>query len=212
MMMPSHMVRILVATQPVDFRKGHDGLAAQVQSVLQEDRWCHVWTYMDPTLLQRFWLVRFRITIADVYPASLSGPIHCHREPRWISACLSLIGSKASALLCRSTHQVQEATVRVMSPSHAKLLQYSGFVLPFLGSQCLLIIRQQVDILYRRTRLTRRSSRSCLQVRQQPHSGAAGHAFGQSKGFWHPSCHRPSQERRGHHGSSRCVGIDHRVC
>jgi transposase len=30
-------VRILVATQPVDFRKGHDGLAALVQSVLKED-------------------------------------------------------------------------------------------------------------------------------------------------------------------------------
>lgn len=36
-MMPSHTVRILVATQPVDFRKGHDGLAAQVASVLKED-------------------------------------------------------------------------------------------------------------------------------------------------------------------------------
>ena len=35
-MMPSHNVRILVATQPVDFRKGHDGLAALVQSVLKE--------------------------------------------------------------------------------------------------------------------------------------------------------------------------------
>ncbi len=37
MMMPSHKVRILVATQPVDFRKGHDGLAAMVQSALKED-------------------------------------------------------------------------------------------------------------------------------------------------------------------------------
>ncbi len=37
MMMPSHKMRILVATQPVDFRKGHDGLAALVQSMLQED-------------------------------------------------------------------------------------------------------------------------------------------------------------------------------
>ncbi|PVH27361.1 IS66 family insertion sequence element accessory protein TnpB [Pararhodobacter oceanensis] len=37
MVMPSHRVRILVATQPVDFRKGHDGLAALAQSVLQED-------------------------------------------------------------------------------------------------------------------------------------------------------------------------------
>jgi len=37
MIMPSHRVRILVATQPVDFRKGHDGLAALVQSALKED-------------------------------------------------------------------------------------------------------------------------------------------------------------------------------
>ena len=36
-MLPSHKMRILVATQPVDFRKGHDGLAALVQSVLKED-------------------------------------------------------------------------------------------------------------------------------------------------------------------------------
>jgi transposase len=36
-MLPAHKVRILVATQPVDFRKGHDGLAALVQSVLRED-------------------------------------------------------------------------------------------------------------------------------------------------------------------------------
>ena len=37
MLMPSQGVRILVATQPVDFRKGHDGLAALVQSRLAED-------------------------------------------------------------------------------------------------------------------------------------------------------------------------------
>ena len=37
MMMPAHKVRILVATRPVDVRKGHDGLAALVQSALQED-------------------------------------------------------------------------------------------------------------------------------------------------------------------------------
>ena len=36
-MMPAHKVRILVATRPVDVRKGHDGLAALVQSALQED-------------------------------------------------------------------------------------------------------------------------------------------------------------------------------
>jgi transposase len=36
-MLPSHKIRFLVATQPVDFRTGHDGLATLVQSALKED-------------------------------------------------------------------------------------------------------------------------------------------------------------------------------
>jgi len=35
--MPSQGVLILVATRPVDFRKGHDGLASMVQSALVPD-------------------------------------------------------------------------------------------------------------------------------------------------------------------------------
>ena len=38
MLLPSNRVRVLVSTQPVDFRKGHDGLAAKVSSVLRKDR------------------------------------------------------------------------------------------------------------------------------------------------------------------------------
>ena len=37
MIFPAQKMRILVATQPVDFRKGHDGLCSLVQSVLRED-------------------------------------------------------------------------------------------------------------------------------------------------------------------------------
>lgn len=37
MMFPSNRVRIMVATKPIDFRKGHDGLAAMVSSVLRKD-------------------------------------------------------------------------------------------------------------------------------------------------------------------------------
>ena len=37
MMLPSNRVRFLISTQPVDFRKGHDGLAALVSSVLRKD-------------------------------------------------------------------------------------------------------------------------------------------------------------------------------
>jgi WGR domain-containing protein len=38
----------------------------------------------------------FEVAIADVYPASLGGPIYRSREPRWISACFPLIAPKAS--------------------------------------------------------------------------------------------------------------------
>jgi transposase len=34
---PPAGVRVLIATRPVDFRRGADGLAAMVQSVLQQD-------------------------------------------------------------------------------------------------------------------------------------------------------------------------------
>jgi len=37
MIIPAQSVRILVATRPVDFRKGHDGLAALVQNSLGLD-------------------------------------------------------------------------------------------------------------------------------------------------------------------------------
>lgn len=37
MIFPSNRVRIFVASRPVDFRKGHDGLAAVVQHELRKD-------------------------------------------------------------------------------------------------------------------------------------------------------------------------------
>lgn len=37
MIFPSNRVRIMVATKPIDFRKGHDSLAALVKNVLHED-------------------------------------------------------------------------------------------------------------------------------------------------------------------------------
>lgn len=37
MIVPAQAVRIVIATKPVDFRKGHDGLAAVVQNELGLD-------------------------------------------------------------------------------------------------------------------------------------------------------------------------------
>ena len=40
MMMPEGSLRVFVALEPVDFRKGHDGLAAITQQVLGVDPFC----------------------------------------------------------------------------------------------------------------------------------------------------------------------------
>lgn len=40
MIVPGQAVRVVIATQPVDFRKGHDGLAALVQNQLGLDPYC----------------------------------------------------------------------------------------------------------------------------------------------------------------------------
>jgi transposase len=39
-MLPSHQIKIMICTKPVDFRKGHDGLSALVQSELDNDPFC----------------------------------------------------------------------------------------------------------------------------------------------------------------------------
>ena len=42
MIVPPTGIRVLVATKPVDFRKGMDGLAAYVQLALQSDPFCGI--------------------------------------------------------------------------------------------------------------------------------------------------------------------------
>ena len=40
MILPAAGVRVLIATSPVDFRRGADGLAATVQTMLRQDPFC----------------------------------------------------------------------------------------------------------------------------------------------------------------------------
>ena len=40
MILPPVGVRVLIATRPVDFRRGADGLAATVQTMLRQDPFC----------------------------------------------------------------------------------------------------------------------------------------------------------------------------
>ncbi len=55
-----------------------------------------MWMYLDPALLQRHIFGWISFTVAGVYPAYVCGQKHHRREPRWISACFLLIGSKTS--------------------------------------------------------------------------------------------------------------------
>ena len=53
-----------------------------------------IWTPPD---CNRFWQALFKVTTADVYPASLRGLIDHRREPRWIFARFHLNDAKALA-------------------------------------------------------------------------------------------------------------------
>ena len=50
MIFPSNRVRIMVATKPIDFRKGHDSLAAMVKNELHKDP-CPASALMGPNRL-----------------------------------------------------------------------------------------------------------------------------------------------------------------
>jgi hypothetical protein len=54
--------------------------------------------------------LRFKVTTADVYPASLRGLIDRRREPRWIFARFHLNDAKALAEAMPVQTQVREAT------------------------------------------------------------------------------------------------------
>ena len=65
---------------------------------------------MDPARLQSiFSELRFKVTTADVYPASLLGLIDHRREPQWIFARFHLNDAEALAE-AMPVQTVQEAT------------------------------------------------------------------------------------------------------
>ena len=64
MMLPSNRVRFLVSTQPIDFRKGHDGLTALVSSVLRKDPFTHC-RQVNGTFTERGTVFVFRSRKAD---------------------------------------------------------------------------------------------------------------------------------------------------
>jgi transposase len=57
MIFPSNRVRILIATRPVDFRKGHDGLAALVKNELDQNPFTGTVFVFRPKRLDRLKLL-----------------------------------------------------------------------------------------------------------------------------------------------------------
>ncbi len=67
MIIPGQHVKILVATKPVDFRKGHDGLAAVVQNELGRDPHSGMCWYQNmPTICPCTGKRRYLLAIVDL--------------------------------------------------------------------------------------------------------------------------------------------------
>ena len=82
---------------------------------------------MDPARLQSiFSELRFKVTTADVYPASLRGLIDHRREPRWIFARFHLNGAKALAEAMPVQTPGSGSDGVTVSPSSANRLQLPG--------------------------------------------------------------------------------------
>lgn len=90
---PSHGVQVFVATGPEDFRKGHDGLAALVQSHLQKkpfDGAVYIFRVRRVDLLKMIWwgctglmmankrLEQNALQWPDRYPQSLATAAYLH--------------------------------------------------------------------------------------------------------------------------------------
>ena len=155
------------------------------------------------------------ITIADVYPASMCGPIHRRREPRWISARLSLNGSKTSAFAVpvhTSGSRSDGSDPFTISCQFAAMFrsELSSFFFRCRVSQPMLSERD--DSLLRAPKRTRRSWHSCWPTQPPPRSSAAARASAQATGFAGPVYRQPCQEQRVHRESSACADIGRRVC
>ena len=109
--------RVWLAAGVTDMRRGFTTLAAQAEQTLKQDPFAgHMFVFRGRRgdLIKIIWWDVYgriwtppdcnsltgsgsAITIADVYPASLSGLICRRREPRWISARFVLNAPETSA-------------------------------------------------------------------------------------------------------------------
>jgi transposase len=97
MMVPPTSVRVLVATRPVDFRKGMDGLAALVQEELKADPYSGVIYVFRPKRADRVKLLFWDGTGVCLLAKRLEGGKF--RWPRVEDGVMRLSPAQLSALL-----------------------------------------------------------------------------------------------------------------
>ena len=83
MIIPSGAVRVLVATRPVDFRKGMDGLAALVQESLGSDPYSGViYVFRAKRAHQTSFCLPFELRAHRISLASAQRPAAANRATR----------------------------------------------------------------------------------------------------------------------------------
>lgn len=115
---PTGAVRVMVATKPVDFRKGADGLAALVRETMAADPFCGAVYVFRAKRADRIKLVFWDGTGLCLYAKRLEDGIF--RWPKIENGVMKLSAAQLSALLegldWRRVHEVQ-TTVTPTLPS-----------------------------------------------------------------------------------------------
>ena len=115
---PSGTVRVMVATKPVDFRKGAEGLAALVREVIQDDPFCGVVYVFRAKRADRIKLIFWDGTGVVLVAKRLEGS--AFRWPKIHEGVMRLSAAQFSALFegldWRRVHE-PERTVAPVAPS-----------------------------------------------------------------------------------------------
>ena len=115
---PTGAVRVMVATKPVDFRKGADGLAALVRETMAADPFCGAVYVFRAKRADRIKLVFWDGTGLCLFAKRLEDGIF--RWPKIENGVMTLSAAQLSALLegldWRRVHQAH-ATVTPTQPS-----------------------------------------------------------------------------------------------
>jgi transposase len=94
---PTGAVRVMVATKPVDFRKGADGLAAIVREAIKDDPFCGAVYVFRAKRADRIKLIFWDGTGLCLFAKKLEGGKF--QWPRMVDGVIRLTAAQLSALL-----------------------------------------------------------------------------------------------------------------